>query len=74
MAMYFLADHVTRPEGMWRCVRWTCWGAQYYTGTDGLSQGPKQHGGQEGGNERPTELRDGMGGARTVKAEKKREV
>lgn len=44
MAMCFLADHVTCPEGMWRCVRWTCLGAQCYTGTDGLSQEPKQHG------------------------------
>lgn len=42
MVMCFPSDHVMLPEGMWRCVRWTCEEAQCHTGTDGLSQGPKQ--------------------------------
>lgn len=46
MAMCFLADHVTCPKGMRRCVRCTDLEqqtAQHYIGTDGLSQGPTHH-------------------------------
>lgn len=73
MVMCFPSDHVMLPEGMWRCVRWTCEEAQCHTGTDGLSQGPKQEStervrGRQKESRRDERHREG----RTVKDEKKR--
>ena len=69
----FLADHVTQPEGMRRCVRWTCWGSTMrHRGTDGPSQGPKQHGteGERQATREPERLKTREG--RTIKVEKKK--
>lgn len=56
----------TRPEGMRRRVRWT----QCYAGTDGLSQGPKQHRGREGGDETQGDVRLKWKGESRVKTGK----
>lgn len=58
------ADHVTCPEGMRRCVRWTCLGTQWRRGDRWAESGGRNSSGRRG--------REAGGEFRGARAEEKR--